>query len=250
MLSSFANPFERMEYIANRIRRDVENDLNRTFNTWDVIDYTLPTGTDCYYRMKIRTDDNGHVKVKTMEKEPNKDWEIHLEEYDRGKPIQGGTTNQTKALGQKEQQSQIAGGTKTTTGTTDLDKPSRDVIGSELASFDESFRSMQEFADSIRKDVESQLNRTFGMWDLIDYTPSIDPNNSYYRMKIKIDDNGHVRVKTVEKEPGKAPEVHVEVYDKGTAIQEEKPGQRGSGLPQSNQTTQIAGTTTGDIKQS
>jgi len=243
-----------MEHMADRIRRDVETSLNRNFNTWDLLDYTLPTDTEnSYYRMKIRTDDNGHVKVKTAEKEPGKDWDVHIEEYDKGKPgLTQGTSNQPKALGQQEQQSQgnINQSTNNTnlattasTNKSDFDTPVLGTFGNELATFDEPFRKMWGFADNIKKQVESQLNRTFNTWDLLDYTPSIDPKDSYYRMKIKTDDNGHVRVKTVEKEPGKQPEVHVEEYDKGTAIEEEKPSERGSAITQGSQSTQA--TTTG-----
>lgn len=44
-----------------------------------------------YYKMKVMTNHNGHVKSKSMQKEPGKDWQVHMEEYyqDRNKAIEG-----------------------------------------------------------------------------------------------------------------------------------------------------------------
>jgi len=194
-----------MQSIADRIKRDVERSLNRTFNTFDVLDYTLPTDTEnSYYRMKIKTDDNGHVKVKTAEKEPGKDWDVHVEEYDKGRAIE---PEYTSNIGN--------------TGTLDL--PSNTL----LPSTGGLFSSIQSVADSIKRDVETSLGRTFNTFDVLDSTPSFDPANTYYDMKVKVDDNGHVKLKTAHKEPGKNWDVHVEEYDKGNAIDQSRSETRG-----------------------
>ena len=43
-----------------------------------------PEHTSCF--MKVMTNDNGHVKVKTIKKTPETEWETRTEEYDRSKP--------------------------------------------------------------------------------------------------------------------------------------------------------------------
>ena len=43
-----------------------------------------PEHTSCF--MKMMTNDNGHVKVKTLKKTPKTEWESRVEEYDRRNP--------------------------------------------------------------------------------------------------------------------------------------------------------------------
>ena len=53
-----------------------------------------------FYKMKVLTDHNGHVKTKTMEKEPGKEWQVRVEEYDRktDKAIEQGKDNGNKSI--------------------------------------------------------------------------------------------------------------------------------------------------------
>jgi hypothetical protein len=53
-----------------------------------------------YYKMSVMTNQNGHVKTKTMEKEPGKEWQIKEEEYDRNndKAIEQGLDNKEKLM--------------------------------------------------------------------------------------------------------------------------------------------------------
>ena len=86
MFSDNNDPFARIQSIANNIRKDVEKSLGQTFNTWDVdtTDFSVPEGENVHYRMKVKTDDNGHVRLKTVEKEPGHDYDVHVEEYEKG----------------------------------------------------------------------------------------------------------------------------------------------------------------------
>jgi len=207
MWSNIDETFRRMQWLSDGIRRDVERSLRRSFRTWDLLDYSLPVDPKSdYYRMKIRTDDNGHVKVKTIEKEPGKPEKIQVEEYDRG----------TKSLEQQKPTMITEGKEMEKEKGSEVSKlPAETKEVSEVAEFDKTFNQMQDMANRFRQQVESQLGRSFFTWDLMDYSLPIDPEKSYVRMKIKTDDNGHVRVKTAEKQPEKPWDVKVEEYDKG-----------------------------------
>ena len=97
--------FKDMQRIADKIKSDVENQLHEAFRTFEVIEDMTPEklGNDenAFYRMKIKTDDNGHVKVKTMQKDPGTDWKVEVEEYDKGsKSIEGSKEkNPQKSIG-------------------------------------------------------------------------------------------------------------------------------------------------------
>jgi len=65
----------------------MKKQLNQAFNTFEVVEHLPPQIDDpehTSYRMKVKVDDNGHVRLKTVEKEPGQDWDVHVEEYDRG----------------------------------------------------------------------------------------------------------------------------------------------------------------------
>jgi hypothetical protein len=36
--------------------------------------------------MRVKTDENSHVRIKTMKKEQHSDWQTHVEKYYKGKP--------------------------------------------------------------------------------------------------------------------------------------------------------------------
>jgi len=74
-----------MSSLANWLRRDFENTFPRGFQTFDMLenDYRPRVDENTYYRMKQIVDNNGQVKVKTAVKEPGKEWNICVEEYNR-----------------------------------------------------------------------------------------------------------------------------------------------------------------------
>lgn len=238
--------FRDMQRVADKIKLDVESQLHEAFRTFEVIENltpeNLPRDEKAFYRMMIKTDDNGHVKVKTIEKEPGKPEKVEVQEYDKG-------TKSLEQGGQQQKPGMISGGTEEKGKEKGKEKGSQvSKTGgegepkqvSESAEFEKSFDSIQNMADRIRQDVESRLGRTFGIWNLMDYSFPIDPEKSYVRMKIKTDDNGHVRVKTAEKEPGKSWDVKIEEYDKGDKSKAvEQGGAQGrSAIGQSTETMQ------------
>jgi hypothetical protein len=91
MLSTFdpfRTSFGSIQSLTDRIKNDVERELNRSFETFDVMEHhpilTDPEHTSHY--MRVKTDDNGHVRIKTMKKEQHSDWQTHVEKYYKGKP--------------------------------------------------------------------------------------------------------------------------------------------------------------------
>jgi len=210
------------------------NSLDRIFNRWQLTDFEPaqfdPNTTQC--RMKILTDNNGHVKVKTIRKDPGKDWNIQIEEYDRGKPLKsleqttlkeegsqkGGQGMQNESSEQKLQ-GQTSGQTQSKLGGQRLEgQPSEQTSQTEASgqlskqAMDE---EMQKVANEIKRDVESTLSQSFNTWNLFEYEPfCFNPDRATYRMKIRTDDNGHVVVKTTKKEPGQPWKTHVKEFFK------------------------------------
>jgi len=100
----FRTGFDSIQNLADSIQRDIERDLNRSFNTFDVME-SFPILTDpeyTSYYMRIKTDDNGHVRVKTIRKKPGSPWQSHVEEFHRGR----------KSLEGKEKKEALEGGKK------------------------------------------------------------------------------------------------------------------------------------------
>jgi hypothetical protein len=222
-----------MQSIADHIRRDVEDTLQKSFQTFDVLEHTLPNDENAYYKMKIKVDNNGHVKVKTAQKEPGKEWDVHVEEYERGSHSaleQDKTTQANKAREQDnktshdtqmslENDNTNTNNNKSTLANRDANTRSFETPnrrGYELSRRGVSFfDGIQTIADRIKQDVEHRLNRTFEMFDVLDHSTWTDPDHTFYNMRIRVDDNGHVKVKTARKEPGKDWDVHIEEYDRG-----------------------------------
>ena len=77
--------------------------------------------------------------------------------------------------------------------------------------------------DTMNKDFRMPLSSRFGNWDLFESDPEElvqhDPEHTTYRMKTVINNNGHVTVKTVRKDPGSEWETHVRQYNAGNAIE-------------------------------
>ena len=217
MLSSFGSTNQDIQNIASRIRRDVEHSLNRGFNRWDLFECEPVVYDPAHttYHMKMLTDDNGHVKVKTVKKDPSHDWETTVEEYDRGVPI-----NQNSAL--QGEQNKALQGSQNQNLQGDVAHTSQHHHGHHsLQHHQELFnQEMRDFANSFKRDIESTLNRNFNTWDLGEFGPiPYDLERSWYRMKMLTDDNGHVRMKTMRKDPNQPWITNVEEYDRGDALQ-------------------------------
>jgi frataxin-like iron-binding protein CyaY len=254
--------FRDMQKIANKIKSDVERQLSRDFKTFDVIEDLTPSirpDERSYYRMKIRTDDNGHVRVKTMQKDPGSDWKVEVEEYDRGDKK---SLEQSKEKGQKQ---------------LDYYKDTQSVanrIRSDIEKqLNEAFKTFEVFENRFaiktdnngqlkvrtsQKDAESNLNvevekfekggkeleepkkKSFmqpdffrDMQDMANRIKSDVENqlNQAFktfevfenRLRIKTDNNGELKVKASQSESGSGVKVDVEEYNKGSRI----PGEAG-----------------------
>jgi len=185
---------EEIQRIADKVKTDVEKELNQVFKKFQVTESQAlpqeknePQGTS--YSMKVRTgdEDQGHVRLRTSRRDPWSDWETDIDEFYRA----------------------------------------RSPFESMLSTFDPfrtGFSSIQSLADSIKSDVERDLNRSFETFDVIEHHPILtDPEHTSYYMRVKTDDNGHVRVKTIRKEPKSDWRTHVEEYYKGKpALEGEK----------------------------
>jgi len=184
--------------------------------------------------MKILTDDNGHVRVKSVKKDPGHDWETHIEEYDRGYALeqpQRQALQQESSQGQHQQQQQ--GSLQGQSAQQTLEGQSQQQLSGQSSQNLQSQQqnpqqSLQQYrstdvmdiendirniANTIKKDVESSLGQFFHRWDVFDYTPLwFDPDSTSYRMKILTDNNGHVNVRTMRKEPGQPWETRIEEF--------------------------------------
>ena len=99
------------------------------------------------------------------------------------------------------------------------------------------FENIQELADCIRADVEKQLNQSFKQFKVLEHEALKDPENTSYYMKLKTDDNGHVKVKTTRHPAGGEWKTEIQEYDKGQAL-----GDRGRAAPIENKEKSTAGT--------
>jgi len=175
---------QEIQSIANKVKSDVEKELQRIFKTFDVVEHhpvqnENPQGTS--YSMKVRTDDtdNSHLRLMTSRRDPFSAWETVVDEFFRGKtPF--------------------------------------DHMFSAFDPFNAGFSSIQALADSVKRDIERDLNRKFRMFDVMESYPILtDPGHTSYFMRVKTDDNGFVRVKTIKKTPGSEWQTHVEEYNRG-----------------------------------
>ena len=83
--------FERQSLQPYRRYRDpfeeLDSEFSRRFQEIEMESQNPPKidkDANVYYKMIMKTDNNGEVKVKTMEKEPGSEWKVTTEEYKRG----------------------------------------------------------------------------------------------------------------------------------------------------------------------
>jgi len=224
MLSnSFYSIHNQMQTLADRMRKDIEKSLHRSFNTFDLLDYSSSLDPfNTWYNMRLKIDDGHHVRVETCRKEPGKNWDVCVKEFDKDRPSnaaigQGKTAEPPRATTTStspSEQSKIEPLKTAETTTQSLDQYSP-------------LQEMQTFANSIKKEVESILGRNFDMFDLFESTASLDPENTWYRMLIRVDDNGHLKVKTLRKDPGQDWDVRLEEFDRGQGIEQGRSEERG-----------------------
>ena len=190
---------QEIQDIANQIKSDVEKQLHKAFDTFDVVEHQSlkndnPQGSS--YSMKVKTDDKdqSNLRLSTWRNDPFSDWQTTIDEFWRGaSPF--------------------------------------DNLLSKFDPYRVGFNSIQGLADRIKKDVEKDLNRTFSTFDVTESHPILtDPEHTSYYMRVKTDDNGHVRVKTIKKNPGSDWQTHIEEYNRGKPSLEGQKGEKGKAL--------------------
>lgn len=177
-----------IQNIANKVKNSIETKLSKTFKTFNVVTSDPPYDPQhSSYRMEVLTDDNGVVRVKTVRKESGQEWESYVEQYDQGGSVTA-----------------IGGGPNSASALTDKGKISK---------------GLKDLADSIRKDIEGSLNKTFQTYNVVRSEPEFAPEHVSYRMELQTDNEGIVTVKTVKKENGQEWETSVESYDQGKKVE-------------------------------
>lgn len=80
--------FADMQRVADSIKKEIESQLKEKFNTFEVVEHLPAEAGDpeMSYRMRIKVNDGGHIKVKTLQKDPNTDWLVNIEKYEKGQP--------------------------------------------------------------------------------------------------------------------------------------------------------------------
>jgi hypothetical protein len=83
---TFDSMFDHMQNMAWQMQRDIERSLRRSFDVFDVTEHRALRESDenSTVYMKVKVNDNGHIWVKTAQKEPGQPWKTHIEEYNRG----------------------------------------------------------------------------------------------------------------------------------------------------------------------
>ena len=185
----FSSISHEIQNIAQKVKRSVESSLGRSFNKWDVSEHD-PVSYDpanTTYRMKVLTDDNGHVMVETVKKEPGHDWETQIEEYEKGDATEHDTHPHPHA-------------------------------------------HMHALDNGI-PNAEANINGNtcaFDPRDIIEHDAyPCDPENTSYCMEVITKDRGHVKVKTVRKDPGHEWRSYVQEYDRDDALDHNKAAEEG-----------------------
>ena len=179
----FSSISHEIQNIAQKIKRGVESSLGRSFNRFDVSEHDPvsydPTNTT--YRMKVLTDDNGHVMVETVRKEPGHDWETQVEEYEKG------------------------------------DATAHDAHPHPHAHI----QALDHGIPNAETNINGN-NDPFDPRDIIEHDVfPCDPENTSYCMEVITNDHGHIKVKTVRKDPGHEWHSYVEEYDRDDALEQD-----------------------------
>jgi len=158
-----------MHFLSNALRRELLNNFNKGLPTFEMIenDKVPEVDENSYCHMKVEVNKDGHVKVKTASKEPGKEWDVKVEEYDKDPStlIDQDKSQKKPAL---EHSKQEASGKKVADVAkgSEVQKSSmkKGEKGAELSKTEDPVHSeIQTMFDNIEKDFENSLKRNFGM---------------------------------------------------------------------------------------
>ena len=84
-ISPFRSSSNSIHEMFENFRKNMEEEI-KAFEELEKNPPSLedPEHTSCF--MRVMTNDNGYVKVKTMKKTPDSEWETRVEEFERGNP--------------------------------------------------------------------------------------------------------------------------------------------------------------------
>jgi hypothetical protein len=86
MFPLFCRPIRRTPTLAHLLMKDFENTFHRgvkNYNHYYRTHQTPKAEDNGYYRMEYTVNNNGHVQVQTLVKEPGKPWNVLVEEYNK-----------------------------------------------------------------------------------------------------------------------------------------------------------------------
>jgi len=96
---SFDARFNSLQKLSDQIRQDMDKHFKQSAESFEGKEEypTLADPENTTYYKRIETNDNGHVRIKTISKKPGSDWETKIEEYKGGKPaIEAESKTQTE----------------------------------------------------------------------------------------------------------------------------------------------------------
>ncbi len=85
---SFDARFNTLQNLADQIRQDMDKQFKQSAESFESKEGypTLADPENSTYYKRVETNDNGHVRIKTISKKPGSEWETKIEEYQGGKP--------------------------------------------------------------------------------------------------------------------------------------------------------------------
>jgi len=80
--------FDSLQSLADEIKQDMDKCFKESAESFEGKEEypTLADPDHTTYYKRVETNDNGHIRIKTISKKPGSDWETKIEEHQGGKP--------------------------------------------------------------------------------------------------------------------------------------------------------------------
>jgi hypothetical protein len=101
---SFDARFSTLQNLADQIRQDMDKQFKQSTESFEGKEGypTLADPENTTYFKRVETNDNGHVRIKTISKKPGSEWETNIEEYQGEQPVCKIQTEGKQAIEGKE----------------------------------------------------------------------------------------------------------------------------------------------------
>jgi len=194
-----------MQLIANKVKKDVESTLKKSFDTFDVFEYSASSNrlNHTQYNFTIQIENEGYVSVRAATMDPDESWNVFIDEY-----VTGSQENQNQASSFKPCDLLSSQSKSLLT----LDK----VIKNEI----------QSIADYIKVGVEMIVGEVFTVFEVLEYIALSALGVHYYHLRIVVDNNNSVKVKLSHDILEKSWNILLESFDKGDVISQVKAEER------------------------